>query len=782
MEYLQRYCGWIDLPVVPERGFSFAASDVDTVLSPTCAVCAKITQCFSLGVDEEANISLGTVDSLLSGECLHVNFFKNLKFVYGKIPKYEEQELILHHPGESTTTAIQFECSYRDGHRWILTPSAQFELVAGHLVHSPGRALILDPSWIDFEVIRGWISACDRLHGYQCKTFPLFEREDRIQPRFLIDTLQDCIVEGEGVGLEYVALSYTWGQTRNLRNESKICQELRKPGALAQERFHKRLPSTIRDAIAVIQCLGQRYLWVDSLCIVQDDEQQMRVELNQMHRVYAGAVFTIIAADGADANHGLRGFKNLTAPCLLQQQPIPLAAGESIVQDVKSRKLGDPEDSQPEKVYYDRAWTFQENLFSRRKIIFEDNSVHWRCQYSDWYEDLIPDSRVDDRPGDIWALPGKYLAEKWLHTSVPTLSILSDIVGQYNSKVLTFPEDAPSAFAGIQVMLHRIYPGGLTYGMPENFFDIALNWKPGGPLTRRQGSTKSQSGVRSYELPSWSWLGWAGRIGLPNDLEFETALTGIINIEGYTMPVTTWYTMSSPNSVERRYIHPTWHKYKLMSDHAAPDLPGWRCDPYDTASDLHVKRQQRGYQFPRAIPERCYRFASARHETQFQWYPIPVLVRCFQSPIQSQTPFLYAQTSRAFLQIGSVIDEKEDPYRRAPRVRLVKPDSQYVGVLQSNSLSDLEKLLYHPKSTAGKRVELVATCKEYTGQIFDYELAKRTAEATGQKPWSRQLKDCYFVLWIEWEDGVAYRQGCGAVTTEAWESEKETELVELILG
>lgn len=727
------------------------------------------------------------VASLLVGECPHVDFFKKVGFAYGEIPGYEERVLFLCRPGSSATTAIQFRCSYkkpgRTGRR-ILTSSAQLELVARQDVHGhPGRALILDPHWIDEKVVRGWISTCDTMHGDRCKTLPLFREEDQIRPRLFVDTQQNCIVESKGISAGYVALSYSWGQTRNLRNELKICEELQVPGVLARDEFHQQLPSTITDAFAIIQSLGQRYLWVDALCIVQDDEQHLHLELNQMHRVYAGAVFTIIAGDGADANHGLRGFKNLTAPRLLQQKSIQLAADESIMQDLRSRTMGDAGDSRPKKVYYDRAWTFQENLFSRKEIIFEDDSVRWRCQCSDWYEDLLPDSRVDERVDNFWALPGKYLAEKWFHCSVPALSILSDIAGAYNSKILTFPEDALSAFAGIQSTLHRIYPGGLIYGIPENFFDVALTWQPRASLARRKASAKSHSGGISHKLPSWSWLGWTGTIAFPTDLEFEIAPRGSVGIEGYTMPVTEWYTMSSPTSAERRLIQSTWYENRLRASRDATEVPtGWRREWFQVEYNNRLKNSGRGYQYPREAPQYCYKHESFRDESQIHWYPIPVLDRSTPCPIRPQTAFLYAQTSRAFLFAGSLIDEREDPHLGGPRVQLVKLDGQYAGFVQLNNHSDLADLESLPDSKLSKRVELVATCKGYTGRMLDYELAKRTAAANFETPWENPLKDCYFVLWIEWENGVAYRQAYGAVTNEAWESEKETELVDLTLG
>ena len=60
--------------------------------------------------------------------------------------------------------------------------------------------------------------------------------------------------------------------------------------------------------------LGQRYLWVDRLCICQDDREVQTKQIDAMGDIYNNAVFTIIAANGWDANHGLRGIEGLTPP------------------------------------------------------------------------------------------------------------------------------------------------------------------------------------------------------------------------------------------------------------------------------------------------------------------------------------------------------------------------------------------------------------------------------------------------------------------------------------
>ena len=744
----------------------------------SCAVCAKILGCFLATVDSELKRSMGKVTSLLEGDCPHVQYFRNVKYMHGPVPNYDERELFLHRWRRKT--GVYFGCSYENERSLVFSTTAPMELVVKeNLPSHPGRIRILDPQWIDDEAVRGWISKCDEYHGQRCKVLPLFEEEDHVQPLYLIDTLQNCLVQGSETTTGYVALSYTWGKTEILRNKLILCQQLRQPGIFDNGELARQIPMTIRNAFAVVRCLGQRYLWVDALCIVQDDTDHLNSELSQMHRIYASANFTIIAVDGVDANHGLRGFRDLTCPRTLQQEPVQLAASEQIMQDIKSPRHGKGKPRPVRDVYHDRAWTFQENLFSKRKLIFEKDSVRWQCQSSDWHEELLPDARVDDRFVDR--------IERWFHSSIPTLSNITGLTLEYNQKTLTFPEDAFSAFAGIQTMLHRTYPSGLIYGHPELFFDIAINWRPVYPVTRRSRSATSRVGRPSDTLPSWSWLGWAGAIALPHDLEFIITSTSVIDIEGYSMPVTSWYAMESPSSTDRRRIDSVWHKYKTLAQDEAATLPtGWRREAYDIETGSHLRDSYTRHHFPRDIPKYCYKHSTFRDESQLHWYPVPTLEPHSDYPLQPQTAFLFAQTSRAFLYAGKVfgLEEKVEWLDRIgpDRIQLLDGGSQFVGILQLHNNDDMAEFEADTYPHRERIVELVATCKGYTGKIFDIKLAKALAKETGKESWATQLKDCYYVLWIEWKDGVAYRRGSGAVTVEAWETQMEEDLVDLILG
>ena len=529
---------------------------------------------------------------------------------------------------------------------------------------------------------------------------------------------------------------------------------------------------------------GQRYLWVDALCIVQDDKDQLDFELSQMHRIYACASFAIIAADGADAHYGLLGFRGLTNHRNLKQEPVQLAASERIMQDVKSVIMQDLQRSRYEDqeispltpYYYRRAWTFQESLFSKRQLVFAKNSIQWRCQCSSWYEDLLPDDRVDGG-SDAFSW-------RWFQNPVPSLSSLSRFVMEYNQKELAFPGDGFSAFAGVQTMLHRTCPSGLIYGHPEFFFDIALTWWPTGSLRRRNAHATSPEEERPPCPPSWSWTGWAGKLTLPFDNEFGVVVsTSIVDIDGYLTPVAEWYTMDSPSSTEKRRINSDWHKHKLLAQKELDSLPpGWRREEYDINTGFHLKTHYLKHHFPREVPKHCYRHSTFSDESQLQWYPVPVLEPDARYTLRPQTSYLYAKTSRAFLYGGSKMNDMRHQRLGAPRIDLVNREGAFVGYLQLNNKDDLEAFKQEPMTAQSRRVELVATTRGYTGKIFDYELAQKGAKESGVEPWATQLKDCYFVLWIEWKNGVAYRKGAGAVTVEAWAAEKEADLVDLILG
>lgn len=138
------------------------------------------------------------------------------------------------------------------------------------------------------------------------------------------------------------------------------------------------LPSLIRDAINLIRDLGLPYLWVDRITIIQDDEATKHHQLSAMGEMYAGSLFTLVAAQNEEASLSLYGHRRMA-----------LVHGDSPSKQEKRRADGQPLDgakymldqaiSLMQTKWYSRGWTFQEYIFSTRRVIFQNDTVNWEC-------------------------------------------------------------------------------------------------------------------------------------------------------------------------------------------------------------------------------------------------------------------------------------------------------------------------------------------------------------------------------------------------------------------
>lgn len=149
---------------------------------------------------------------------------------------------------------------------------------------------------------------CDESHD--CSDYPHFGSV----PTWLIDVHQECLVSSASLRYipRYCALSYVWGQvkTSNLTTTTRdmFCQ----PGALSADNPDVDIPKTIRHTIGLVKALGEKYLWVDAFCIVQDDDMDLSAEMRNMGAIYDNACLTVVAATAWDANEGLRGLREIS--------------------------------------------------------------------------------------------------------------------------------------------------------------------------------------------------------------------------------------------------------------------------------------------------------------------------------------------------------------------------------------------------------------------------------------------------------------------------------------
>ena len=166
------------------------------------------------------------------------------------------------------------------------------------------------PETIDPDMIKGWMERCTKLHGEDCKqSFLGVGPHPAISMDLMvIDVNKKCLVNMP-FGAKYVALSYVWGQANFLTTVMSNVSEHQKQGAFS----NIIPPRTVQDAIDLTEAIGLQYLWVDALCIVQDEDESKGLLISNMDAIYGHAALTIVAASGNNADVGLRGFKSCPA-------------------------------------------------------------------------------------------------------------------------------------------------------------------------------------------------------------------------------------------------------------------------------------------------------------------------------------------------------------------------------------------------------------------------------------------------------------------------------------
>ena len=178
----------------------------------------------------------------------------------------------------------------------------------------------------------------------------------------------------KGKNIPYLALSYCWGQSEHVVTKSFNYEK-----HLRNIPWHS-LPATYRDAVDFVRAVGYRYIWIDALCIMQDDLNDWNSEAGRMADIYSEAILVISAAN---ANHvgfgffnerpGSRTFKNKLQKC--PDDPTHVLVQEPTMH---INILGDPTLEQQWPVFR-RAWTLQERLLATRLVHFAAGEVIWEC-------------------------------------------------------------------------------------------------------------------------------------------------------------------------------------------------------------------------------------------------------------------------------------------------------------------------------------------------------------------------------------------------------------------
>ncbi|KAB5518022.1 hypothetical protein GE09DRAFT_1259860 [Coniochaeta sp. 2T2.1] len=361
-------------------------------MSQPCKICDAITHMIQTRIDKEFNehIEITEADDAASWNCtVHEPVLIGDNLHDTGIIKRDSLTVWLHKNAGSPVFGINGGSTLHLVRR---------DDVPGHC--GMGR-VVRDPEWIDVDVIRGFINNCMRRHGEVCEGFPFYRQNemataDLPRPAFFIDLYASCIVSGSQVPVEkpFVSLSYVRGSGTDedaqvyLSLTKANLEALQQPGALdeaALERLNplRTIPATFGDAMRLVALLGIQYLWIDRLCIIQDDSAAKEVENAKTAYIASRAAFVLAECDGSDATHGIRGVAGVSLqPRSFPQRVYPFGNDEAFIR-MTGLQLGyklSRKETDSTHPYPLRAPSRAETATARRVLCFEMDTVQWACR------------------------------------------------------------------------------------------------------------------------------------------------------------------------------------------------------------------------------------------------------------------------------------------------------------------------------------------------------------------------------------------------------------------
>lgn len=343
--------------------------------------------------------------------------------------------------------------------------------------------------------------------------------------------------------LQYVALSYCWGQ-RPVESLLRLLQSTVED--LSREQPVKILPKTFRDAINIAQHFGVNYIWIDRLCIFQDSPEDWKREASTMQDVYRNALFSISALGARDDQDGcfFERDPEKAAPTVVRFKPTE--DGEEKAFRHGFEKAWSWRHHFENEPLVQRSWVVQERLLAPRTLYFGSKQVFWECREASCSE-MHPQGVRNFKHDDDDANGGTQQAHRnprhpflWKQLlDAPDRIPVSDeyeqlfadwnmVADYYASRELTVPSDKLVALSGLandmKARLQQLRPGPHRYlaGLWEESLMYTLVWNARGAARR----------ALQYRAPSWSWACLDGDLNLHGCKHAEVIyFTSMVSVE-----------------------------------------------------------------------------------------------------------------------------------------------------------------------------------------------------------------------------------------------------------
>ncbi|RSL95756.1 hypothetical protein CEP52_011912 [Fusarium oligoseptatum] len=349
----------------------------------------------------------------------------------------------------------------------------------------------------DAALVSEWLEDCEQNHKTCKKPTP------NLPTRVLFigsDVRLPHLYEGQNEEARYTALSHCWGG-----GEHHPPSTTRKTLAKHKEAIDwADLPQTFTDAMEVTRLLGIEYIWIDSLCIIQDDADDWVRESANMANIYQQAVLTISADGAADSYAGL--FNTVSKRTAAEPKKIQWTDG-SHEQDLYTRLTDLPPKSVrthsiatvniEENPLRGRAWALQEWLVSSRVVHFTKGELIWECKKVHRCECQV----VAKECSSNWTIQTKSQFIGFHRKRNHTMVNWQGVVREFTNRLITKDTDRLPALSGIAALAKPNAADDYLAGIWKSNLPSSLVW------TRLdEGSMRRQE----YYAPTWSWASIIG--------------------------------------------------------------------------------------------------------------------------------------------------------------------------------------------------------------------------------------------------------------------------------
>ncbi|KAL0940331.1 uncharacterized protein CTRU02_203094 [Colletotrichum truncatum] len=333
--------------------------------------------------------------------------------------------------------------------------------------------------------------------------------------------------EMEGKESKYAILSYCWGDDESVRDARTTLGNLNK----RMIRFSSSdLPATIRDAVSLTRSLGIQYIWVDSICIVQEPiDLEWTTEAQKMTDYYGNAYVTIVPVMSASA---VSGFKLAPTEMTWDLLPGPWSRETNaefiLAREGASEGMGNrvARHNSFWSCWNRRTWTFQEKLISSRVLYIQQDRALLSCREGDF--ETLGGWDPETKPSVTSFLPiDRFTKDGYSDDE----SSWWGFAYLFTRRELTFEKDRYFAFSGFADRYSSIFGREVILGLRrDTLLEGLVSWVPefslfgssfGGLFWKLSRSPPAVTG-----LPSWTWMAakWQKGSGVMMHLTYVTDL------------------------------------------------------------------------------------------------------------------------------------------------------------------------------------------------------------------------------------------------------------------